>query len=89
MISRGLEGLPIQGVVKMLKDYSINFDKLKLRFLFKRLASDGSLATYPQFLDIMTGIIDTNIDTIYEKFQCLQAFSGIKDTSQLRALIKV
>jgi len=87
LINKGMECLTLAGITKLFKDYGITFNKLKLQFLFKRFSDDGYLCTYEQFLSVAGATLDERssmnhlggmdpvlLESIYYKFQCLQAF---------------
>ena len=56
-INHGYENLSQPGFQKILKDYNIVGDKVKVQFLFKRLSTDGSLATYQEFQDMIAVLL--------------------------------
>jgi hypothetical protein len=56
-INQGFENLTQAGFLKILKDYNIIGDKVKVQFLFKRLSTDGTLATYKEFQDMIAVLL--------------------------------
>jgi hypothetical protein len=64
-ISKGIEGLGLAALIKMLKDHGIEHTKIKVQFLFKRYAIEGGLLPYVNFLQVVSGLLSDYQSTIF------------------------